>query len=106
MVIQTKIWVGITISLLFLSFAAVAAYRVTQQLIDTSYWVAHTYKVERLLEAVVAQLDDAEVPLAAGRTRVFEKSETKSPEGIAANLAPPHEVGVAPGECLSAEDSA
>jgi diguanylate cyclase (GGDEF)-like protein len=57
---QYKIWFGFFISLLSLSIAGYTGYLLTQKLIDTSYWVAHTYEVETLIESVESLIKDAE----------------------------------------------
>lgn len=40
--------------------SALASYKITTLLIETSSWVSHTHQVETLLESIVSQLTDAE----------------------------------------------
>lgn len=58
--IQTKIWIGFTISWLILSAGVFAGHQAIQQLIDRTSWVEHTYKVGMLVESISSQLKDAE----------------------------------------------
>ncbi len=58
--IQRKISLGFAACILFLAIAGLGCYRVTQQLIETSFWVAHTNEVETQIALVLANLDGAE----------------------------------------------
>ncbi|MCH8135582.1 MAG: CHASE3 domain-containing protein [Proteobacteria bacterium] len=58
--IQRKISLGFAACILFLAIAGLGCYRLTQQLIETSFWVAHTNEVETQIALVLANLDGAE----------------------------------------------
>lgn len=58
--IQNKIWIGFVVSLMSLSTAGVFSYNASQQMVETSSWVSHTFEVEALIESVVSSLYDAE----------------------------------------------
>ena len=82
MINRTKIRLSVIIGLLSLSVAALAGYRVTQLLIESSHRVVHTYKVEILLEEILSQLDDAETGqrgyLLTGNSKYLEPYESGS----------------------------
>lgn len=60
MKIQHKIWIGFAVSLVSLTIAGSAAFHASQQLTESSRWVAHTIKVDLLIESAVSNITDAE----------------------------------------------
>jgi len=86
---QSKIKLSVVIGLLSLIISGLAGYRVTQLLIESSYWVEHSYEVKGSLEVVLSLLDDAETGqrgfLLTGNSlylEPFESSKLKIPDAL------------------------